>query len=52
MTGHTVPTHRGSEGSLRQIPSGRMRKRDLVGYYGRRMIRKVSAEQISTRCKC
>ena len=29
------------EGSSHQVLSGRMRKRDIVHYYGRRMIRKV-----------
>jgi len=39
---YEAPVHRPCEGNVRQIPSGRMRKRDLVGYYGRRMIRKAS----------
>ncbi len=30
------------EGSSHQVLSGRMRKRDIVRYYGKRMIRKVS----------
>lgn len=29
------------EGSSQQVLTGRMRKRDIVRYYGKRMIRKV-----------
>ena len=34
------------EGSSHQVLSGRMRKRDIVRYYGRRMIRKVTKVRI------
>lgn len=36
-----LAVHISPEESVPQVPSGRMRKRDIVNYYGRRMIRKV-----------
>ena len=37
-------SHSPGEESVPSIPSGRMRKRDIVRYYGHRMIRKAGME--------
>ena len=33
-----------SVGHVSEVPSGRIRKRDIVRYYGKRMIRKAGME--------